>query len=177
MNKADSERLESALGQMGLSASESTDGADVVVLNSCVVRQSAEDKVTGLLTSLKPLKNTDRSPIGLPDNIHELHKFLSFSLSYSLCVLKFMGQLRHFFVRDLAVCLEKDFLVRVGFGDGCQFDTQFFQGDIGPVAVWNSTLSSSQVMSQAKAFYGFDRMRPSIRHRRYGRRLATGGLV
>ena len=55
--------------------------------------------------------------------------------------------------------------------------TQFFQGDIGPVAVWNSTLSSSQVMSQAKAFYGFDRMRPSIRHRRYGRRLATGGLV
>ena len=53
----------------------------------------------------------------------------------------------------------------------------FFQGDIGPVAVWNSTLSPSQVMSQAKAFYGFDRMRPSIRHRRYGRRLATGGLV
>ena len=54
MNKADSERLESALGQMGLSAADSARGADVVVLNSCVVRQSAEDKVVGMLTSLKP---------------------------------------------------------------------------------------------------------------------------
>ena len=56
MNKADSERLESALGQMGLSASESTEGADVVVLNSCVVRQSAEDRVNGMLGTLKPQK-------------------------------------------------------------------------------------------------------------------------
>ena len=55
MNKADSERLDSALGQMGLSATDSTDDADVVVLNSCVVRQSAEDKVVGMLGSLKPL--------------------------------------------------------------------------------------------------------------------------
>ena len=59
MNKADSERLESALGQMGLSAAESARGADVVVLNSCVVRQSAEDKVVGMLTSLKPDRQRD----------------------------------------------------------------------------------------------------------------------
>ncbi len=63
MNKADSERLESAMGQMGLSSTDSPMNADVIVLNSCVVRQSAEDKVTGLLTSLKPLKNTARNPI------------------------------------------------------------------------------------------------------------------
>ena len=56
MNKADSERLESALGQMGLWAAGSAKDADVVVLNSCVVRQSAEDKVVGMLTSLKPIK-------------------------------------------------------------------------------------------------------------------------
>ena len=59
MNKADSERLESALGQMGLSAADSARGADVVVLNSCVVRQSAEDKVVGMLTSLKPDRQRD----------------------------------------------------------------------------------------------------------------------
>ena len=57
MNKADSERLESALGQMGLSATGSPKEADVIVLNSCVVRQSAEDKVVGMMTSLKPLKS------------------------------------------------------------------------------------------------------------------------
>ena len=56
MNKADSERLESALDQMGMSPTESPRDADVIVLNSCVVRQSAEDKVVGMVTSLKPLK-------------------------------------------------------------------------------------------------------------------------
>ena len=56
MNKADSERLESALGQMGLSPKTSPDEADVIVLNSCVVRQSAEDRVVGMITHLKPMK-------------------------------------------------------------------------------------------------------------------------
>ena len=59
MNKADSERLESALGQMGLAPADTPKEADVVVLNSCVVRQSAEDRVVGMLTSLKPLKQRD----------------------------------------------------------------------------------------------------------------------
>ncbi len=56
MNKADSERLESALGQMGLAPGKSARDSDVIVLNSCVVRQSAEDKVVGMLTHLKPVK-------------------------------------------------------------------------------------------------------------------------
>lgn len=56
MNKADSERMESALGQMGLGPTNSPNDADVIVLNSCVVRESAEDRVVGMLTSLKPLK-------------------------------------------------------------------------------------------------------------------------
>ncbi|MBI4203119.1 MAG: tRNA (N6-isopentenyl adenosine(37)-C2)-methylthiotransferase MiaB [Chloroflexi bacterium] len=56
MNKADSERLESALIQLGLQPAETAKDADVIVLNSCVVRQAAEDKVVGMLTSLKPLK-------------------------------------------------------------------------------------------------------------------------
>jgi len=56
MNKADSERLSSALESLGLEPSLAPSEADVVVLNSCVVRQSAEDKVTGMITSLKPLK-------------------------------------------------------------------------------------------------------------------------
>ena len=60
MNKADSERLESALGQMGLAPGESVREADVIVLNSCVVRESAEDRVVGMLTHLKPVM--ERNP-------------------------------------------------------------------------------------------------------------------
>jgi len=56
MNKADSERLESGLRQLGLRAVTSPEDADVIVLNSCVVRQSAEDKVVGHLGLMKPLK-------------------------------------------------------------------------------------------------------------------------
>lgn len=59
MNKADSERLESALGQLGLSPEKSARDADVIVLNSCVVRESAEDRVVGMLTHLKPVKQRD----------------------------------------------------------------------------------------------------------------------
>lgn len=59
MNKADSERLESALGQLGLSPEKSAREADVIVLNSCVVRASAEDRVVGMLTNLKPVKRDD----------------------------------------------------------------------------------------------------------------------
>lgn len=61
MNKADSERLESALGQLGLSPEKSARDADVIVLNSCVVRESAEERVVGMLTHLKPVKE------GAPD--------------------------------------------------------------------------------------------------------------
>ncbi|MBI4199662.1 MAG: tRNA (N6-isopentenyl adenosine(37)-C2)-methylthiotransferase MiaB [Chloroflexi bacterium] len=57
MNRADSDRLEGALVQLGLKPTPSPRDADVVVLNSCVVRQSAEDRVVGMLTSLKPIKS------------------------------------------------------------------------------------------------------------------------
>ena len=63
MNKADSDRLESALIQLGLTPVSKHREADVVVLNSCVVRQAAEDKVTGMLGSLKSLKQGDSDRI------------------------------------------------------------------------------------------------------------------
>jgi tRNA-2-methylthio-N6-dimethylallyladenosine synthase len=59
MNKADSERLGSALDQMSLSSVESPELADVIVVNSCVVRKSAEDKVTGMLAKLNGFKKNN----------------------------------------------------------------------------------------------------------------------
>lgn len=57
MNVADSRRLESALEQLGHAPVERAEEADIVVLNTCVVRQSAENKIYGRLGSLKPLKS------------------------------------------------------------------------------------------------------------------------
>ena len=63
MNKADSDRLEDALDQLGLENSTSRNDADIVVLNTCVVRQNAEDKAVGTLTSLKPYKEANPDKI------------------------------------------------------------------------------------------------------------------
>ena len=56
MNVADSQRVASALEHIGYSPTRQPKEADIIVLNTCVVRQSAEDKAVGRLTSLKPLK-------------------------------------------------------------------------------------------------------------------------
>jgi tRNA-2-methylthio-N6-dimethylallyladenosine synthase len=56
MNVADSQRVASALEQLGYLPVSAAEQADVIVLNTCVVRQSAEDKAYGRLTSLAPLK-------------------------------------------------------------------------------------------------------------------------
>jgi tRNA-2-methylthio-N6-dimethylallyladenosine synthase len=60
MNVADSQRVASALEHLGYSATRQPAEADVIVLNTCVVRQSAEDKAVGRLHSLKPYK--DQNP-------------------------------------------------------------------------------------------------------------------
>ncbi len=56
MNKADSEDLAGKLGQLGYHQVVKPEEADIVILNSCVVRQSAEDKVINKLSNLKALK-------------------------------------------------------------------------------------------------------------------------
>jgi len=58
MNTADSERLGAALEQMGIEPVEKAADADVIVLNSCVVRQGAEDKVVNNLAWMAPLKKS-----------------------------------------------------------------------------------------------------------------------
>jgi tRNA-2-methylthio-N6-dimethylallyladenosine synthase len=56
MNVADSQRVASALEKLGYEDTEKPANADVIILNTCVVRQSAEDKAIGRLSSLQPLK-------------------------------------------------------------------------------------------------------------------------
>ena len=59
MNEADSGRVAAELDALGYAPTDSAQNADVIVLNTCVVRQSAEDKAVGHLWSLKPLKAQD----------------------------------------------------------------------------------------------------------------------
>ena len=56
MNVADSLRVASALEGLGYTPTRRAEDADVIVLNTCVVRQSAEDKAYGKLNALKGIK-------------------------------------------------------------------------------------------------------------------------
>lgn len=60
MNVADSQRISSSLDLLGYESIRTPEGADVIVLNTCVVRQSAENKAYGRLSSIRPLK--DKNP-------------------------------------------------------------------------------------------------------------------
>ena len=56
MNEADSSKVAAMLQEVGYRATEAETDADIIVLNSCVVRQAAEDKVAGKLGSLARVK-------------------------------------------------------------------------------------------------------------------------
>lgn len=56
MNKNDSERLESILLHMGMTATNEPEAADVVLLNSCSVREAAENRIFGQVANLRKLK-------------------------------------------------------------------------------------------------------------------------
>ncbi|RPJ64256.1 MAG: tRNA (N6-isopentenyl adenosine(37)-C2)-methylthiotransferase MiaB, partial [Dehalococcoidia bacterium] len=56
MNRAESSEIGSHLASLGISRVNTAREADIVILNTCVVRQNAEDKVIGMLGYLKGIK-------------------------------------------------------------------------------------------------------------------------
>jgi tRNA-2-methylthio-N6-dimethylallyladenosine synthase len=85
MNTADSQRLASELERLGHRATENEDEADIFVVNTCVVRQQAEDKAMGRLLLLRDQKQHDPEKVvavmgcmvGVRDNL-ALRKKLPF---------------------------------------------------------------------------------------------------
>lgn len=56
MNKNDSERIESIFSRLHIVPTEDENEADVILLNSCSVRQSAEDRIFGMTKNFGKLK-------------------------------------------------------------------------------------------------------------------------
>ena len=62
-NVSDSERIKGMLLEMGYELTDSAEGADFVLFNTCAVREHAEDRVYGNVGALKPLKAGKRDMI------------------------------------------------------------------------------------------------------------------
>jgi tRNA-2-methylthio-N6-dimethylallyladenosine synthase len=56
MNKNDSERIAGLLSGLGFEATEEEENADLILLNTCSVRQTAEDRIFGKMKALEALK-------------------------------------------------------------------------------------------------------------------------
>ncbi len=56
MNYSDTERIETYLEAMGYTKADTTEGADLVMLNTCSIKQKAEDKVFGQMRKISKLR-------------------------------------------------------------------------------------------------------------------------
>lgn len=56
MNKSDSERISSLLESLGFTKTNKPEKADLIILNSCSVRQTAEDRIFGQINNFAKLK-------------------------------------------------------------------------------------------------------------------------
>ena len=56
MNISDAERMEGQLKTIGYERTESMNEADLIIINTCCVRETAEDKVYGKIGEIKQLK-------------------------------------------------------------------------------------------------------------------------
>lgn len=59
MNISDAERMEGQLGTLGYERTEDMAGADLILLNTCCVRETAEDKVYGKIGEIKHIKRAN----------------------------------------------------------------------------------------------------------------------
>jgi tRNA-2-methylthio-N6-dimethylallyladenosine synthase len=57
MNEADSEKLAASLAKLGWETAERAEDADLAVVNTCVIRQKAEDRAIGYMSRLRTLKS------------------------------------------------------------------------------------------------------------------------
>lgn len=62
MNISDSQRLASRLNELGWSATNQRSQADLAILVTCGVRQSAEDRIYGLIKRIK--QHNPQTPFG-----------------------------------------------------------------------------------------------------------------
>ena len=63
LNVSDGEKIKGLLSEMGFGFTEDENVADLIILNTCAVRESAEDRVFGIVGSMKKLKELKPSLI------------------------------------------------------------------------------------------------------------------
>ena len=108
LNENDSEKLCGMLEKMGYTRSESQDDADIVLFNTCCVRENAEDKLFGKLGELKRIKEQKGIIIAIGGcMMQEKHITDKIKESYPFVDILFGTHTLHKFPEDLYKVLEE----------------------------------------------------------------------
>lgn len=74
MNENDSERLAGQLASIGMEPAVSPEESDLLIINTCAVREKSEDKLYSLLGRFESIKKKNRALIGVVGCVAQLHK-------------------------------------------------------------------------------------------------------
>jgi tRNA-2-methylthio-N6-dimethylallyladenosine synthase len=74
MNESDSQRMGEALGRAGWDASEQAESADLILVNTCAIREKAEDKLFSALGRYRLLKAQRGAKIGVAGCVAQQEK-------------------------------------------------------------------------------------------------------
>ncbi len=98
-NEADSELLRGMLVEMGYAISDTGEGADVVILNTCAIREKAETRVFGTLSG-KPVAV-------MQGRMHHYEGYSYETVAYAVRVLRLLG-CEALIVTNAAGCVRTD---------------------------------------------------------------------
>lgn len=125
LNENDSEKLIGIMEKMGYSKSEDIKNADLYVINTCCVRENAEEKLFGKLGELKKIKENKNIIIAIGGcMMQEEHITEKIKKSYPFVDVVFGTHTLHKFPEDLYIAITKNKKVK----DVIDIDGEIYEG-------------------------------------------------
>ncbi len=150
LNENDSEKLSGMLNEMGYSLTKEFKDADVVVLNTCCVRENAEDKLFGKLGELKRIKETKGTIIAIGGcMMQEEHITKKIKESYPYTDIIFGTHTLHRFPEDLYKAVEE----KKKIDDVLDIDGKIYEGI--PISRNSRLQASVTIMNGCNNFCSF----------------------
>lgn len=125
LNENDSEKISGMLEKMGYSKTEEIQSADIVIFNTCCVRENAEDKLFGKIGEMKRQKEEKGTIIAIGGcMMQEEHIVEKLNKSYPFVDIIFGTHTMHKLAQDVYHILEK----RTKIEDVITIDGEIYEG-------------------------------------------------
>ena len=150
LNENDSEKLSGMIEQMGYTKTDNFDEADLVLYNTCCVRENAEDRLFGKLGEIKRVKEARGTIIGICGcMMQEKQMVEKINKSYPFVDIIFGTHTLHKFPQDLYEVMQEKNRVR----DILDIDGEVYEGL--PIKRTSNTQANVTIMYGCNNFCSF----------------------